>query len=139
MTYNKCMRDKHIVDEYKAGKHASYLASKYGISTRQVQRIVKKHGAIRTVSESYKLAIQQGRMTYHRIPEHLKKKRVRVSDTMRFYILKRDNYRCVVCGGTAREGLRLEVDHIDEDATNNEEYNLQTLCNRCNKGKHRNQ
>jgi len=45
-------------------------------------------------------------------------------------ILKRDNYRCVVCGRDKKDGVELVVDHIkpkDKGGTNNIE-NGQTLC-----------
>jgi len=45
-------------------------------------------------------------------------------------ILKRDNYRCVVCGRSKKEGVELVVDHIkpkDRGGTNDIE-NGQTLC-----------
>lgn len=128
-------RDKEIANRYKDGEHAAKLGLEYGISARQVQRIAKKHGVTRTISESYTLAIKQGRMKYYKKPEHLKKRRLRLSDKVRFAVLTRDGFRCVACGSTAKDGVRIEVDHIDDDATNNEEYNLQTLCNRCNQGK----
>jgi hypothetical protein len=52
----------------------------------------------------------------------------------RFHVLKRDLYRCRICG---RTGVELEVDHIipaslgGSDTTDN----LQTLCFDCNRGK----
>lgn len=131
----KVHNPKEIANRYKQGEHAQKLADEYGITARQVQRIVKKHGVSRTISESYTLAIKQGRMKYYKKPEHLKKRRKSLPTKLRYAVLQRDNYRCVVCGATAKDGVRIEVDHIDDDATNNEEYNLQTLCNLCNQGK----
>lgn len=49
-------------------------------------------------------------------------------------ILKRDGYRCVICGRTAREGHELHVDHIlpkDKGGKATIE-NGQTLCSICN-------
>lgn len=45
-------------------------------------------------------------------------------------ILKRDNYRCIVCGRGRKDGIELVVDHIkpkDKGGTNNID-NGQTLC-----------
>lgn len=42
---------------------------------------------------------------------------------------------CSNCGSTPKQGVRLEVDHIDENPANNEDSNLQVLCSRCNVGK----
>jgi 5-methylcytosine-specific restriction endonuclease McrA len=139
MSYNISMkeltRDERIVGLYKALHPATEIARDFGISDRQVQRIVYKAGVSRTQSESYRLAIEQGRMKYIRIPEHLKQHRKRLSDKTRYLVLSRDNFRCVTCGGTAQDCHRIEIDHIDNDPSNNDISNLQTLCSRCNKGK----
>jgi len=49
-------------------------------------------------------------------------------------ILKRDNYRCVICGRGKREGVELHVDHIKpKDLGGKATFdNGQTLCSRCN-------
>ena len=60
-----------------------------------------------------------------------------VSDSMRYDILNRDNYTCVICGASARHGARLHIDHIIPIAKGGKSTpdNLQTLCERCNIGK----
>lgn len=66
-----------------------------------------------------------------------RKARTGLSLTQRFAIFKRDSYRCCLCGASAQEGIRLEVDHkvpIVRGGTNVEE-NLWTLCFECNRGK----
>lgn len=54
--------------------------------------------------------------------------------TMRFMVLKRDRYRCQMCG---RSGVELEVDHITPLCQGGDSRldNLQTLCRDCNRGK----
>ena len=55
----------------------------------------------------------------------------------RFQILKRDSYRCQICGKTANDGIKLEVDHkvaVANGGTNDDD-NLWTLCFDCNSGK----
>ena len=57
--------------------------------------------------------------------------------SVRFQILKRDNYRCQMCGVTAKDGATLEIDHIlpvSKGGTNDAD-NLQVLCRDCNAGK----
>jgi 5-methylcytosine-specific restriction endonuclease McrA len=51
-------------------------------------------------------------------------------------ILERDNYRCRLCGKSARD-TELEVDHIIPVAKGGTAglNNLQTLCIDCNRGK----
>ena len=66
-----------------------------------------------------------------------KKKRSRyISASTRVDVLRRDNYRCVFCGVSARKA-ELEVDHIlpFSRGGSNKISNLQTLCKDCNRGK----
>lgn len=55
--------------------------------------------------------------------------------------MERDNFRCQICGATAGDGNRLEVDYevpIHLGGTN-KDNNLQTLCYDCNIGKYHHQ
>lgn len=54
----------------------------------------------------------------------------KLTKKLRYKILRRDGFRCVVCG----EVERLEIDHILPVAKGGatEETNLRTLCRRCN-------
>jgi 5-methylcytosine-specific restriction endonuclease McrA len=57
---------------------------------------------------------------------------------LRFYIFKRDGYRCQICGRNAQEhGVVLEVDHRIPRAKggSDDPANLWTLCFDCNRGK----
>lgn len=56
---------------------------------------------------------------------------------LRFQILKRDGYRCQLCGRSAQDGISLEVDHRMPRAQggSNDSDNLWTLCWECNRGK----
>lgn len=56
---------------------------------------------------------------------------------LRFRIMQRDNKRCQVCGMTAADGVRLEVDHKVPVAKGGKtvEGNLWVLCQPCNGGK----
>lgn len=66
------------------------------------------------------------------------KKKVRSEMTlkMRYKIMKRDNFICVICGRRPPE-VELCVDHIKpvSNGGTNEESNLRTLCYDCNLGK----
>ena len=57
--------------------------------------------------------------------------------SMRYEVLRRDNFRCVLCGASAGDGVQLHVDHIVPLAKGGktELSNLRTLCDRCNLGK----
>ena len=69
------------------------------------------------------------------LPEPPKRKAIKPS--IRFKVMKRDNYRCQLCGALASEGATLEIDHIVpiSKGGNNDEENLQVLCRDCNSGK----
>ena len=63
--------------------------------------------------------------------------RAKMSESLRYDILKRDKYRCQICGISAKDGAKLQVDHIIpiSKGGKTEKSNLQTLCSRCNIGK----
>jgi hypothetical protein len=66
-------------------------------------------------------------------------RRVTLSAALRWRVLERDGYRCVVCGRRPRDepGLVLHLDHIRpvSKGGRNEESNLRTLCVTCNMGR----
>ena len=59
----------------------------------------------------------------------------------RFFIFKRDNFKCIYCGKTSLEdGIKLQIDHIipkDKKGTDSI-YNLVTSCRDCNVSKNKN-
>jgi len=59
------------------------------------------------------------------------------SKTRRFAIMKRDGYRCRLCGSSQADGAKLHIDHKTPLAKggSNEDGNLWTLCEDCNLGK----
>jgi hypothetical protein len=62
-----------------------------------------------------------------------------ISIGLRFDILKRDNYKCVLCGRSPSSNINIEL-HIDHiipfsKGGKTKESNLRTLCNQCNIGK----
>jgi len=58
-----------------------------------------------------------------------------VSGFIKRYIFEKYNYKCARCGWAEinpfTKTLPLEIEHIDGDATNNEESNLVLLCPNC--------
>jgi hypothetical protein len=60
-----------------------------------------------------------------------------ISLKLRFAILKRDGYRCQICGRNAQDGVTLEVDHKVPWAKGgtDDPDNLWVLCFDCNHGK----
>lgn len=60
-----------------------------------------------------------------------------INNDIRYEVLKRDNFRCKICGMSAEDGIKLHVDHIIPVSKGGKSTmnNLQTLCERCNLGK----
>lgn len=56
---------------------------------------------------------------------------------LRYNVMKRDGFRCVLCGRDASDGVKLHVDHIVPIAKGGKtiKSNLRTLCEDCNIGK----
>jgi predicted restriction endonuclease len=57
--------------------------------------------------------------------------------SLRIKVFERDNYRCQICGRSAKDGINLEVDHIIPRAKGgkDEMTNLHVLCEDCNRSK----
>lgn len=70
--------------------------------------------------------------------EHSKEyQRSIMTQKLRYSILQRDGFRCVLCGRSTADGVKLEVDHIcpvSKGGLTTPE-NLRTLCLDCNRGK----
>jgi hypothetical protein len=131
----RALLDKHqsIISLYTSCLYTTEtIARNYGLTVRQVQRIAKKAGVIRTISESNKLMAKF--KNYQTIPIEHRVRRKQITKKKRYLIIQAHPY-CTNCGMKPLDGVRLEVDHIDNDATNNNDNNLQVLCTKCNQGK----
>lgn len=60
-----------------------------------------------------------------------------MTQSMRYDVLKRDGFKCVLCGRGAKDGVELQVDHILPVSKGGKTLmsNLRTLCSDCNSGK----
>lgn len=105
------------------------------ISARSIQRRLKKLGIIRNQGDAYRLAVSQGRIKWVYKSDKIKRKTIK--KRLRYQILERDNFRCVLCGANGKTAV-LEVDHIIpiQQGQNDDPSNLQTLCHECNHGKY---
>lgn len=65
------------------------------------------------------------------------RERAIMNDRLRMQILRRDNYRCRMCGAAGPDGAELHVDHIQPVSLGGKTLpeNLQALCKACNLGK----
>lgn len=63
----------------------------------------------------------------------------KISDKLRYQVLKRDNFKCCLCGASPAKdpSIELHIDHIIPYSKSGETTidNLQTLCSKCNLGK----
>lgn len=66
-----------------------------------------------------------------------KQERSKMSASLRYTVLRRDRFRCQICGATQADGVKLHVDHIVpiSKGGKTELSNLRTLCEQCNLGK----
>lgn len=115
------------IAEYINQNTPNYL----NITPRSIQRVITNP---RNIKEAFNNAIRRGRVNW--VYKNLKIKRKKLSPKLRYEILKRDKFSCVLCGATAKDDL-LEVDHITPLCRGGLSTleNLRTLCYQCNHGK----
>lgn len=67
----------------------------------------------------------------------VKKERNKATPSLRYEVMRRDDFKCTLCGRGVDDGVRLEVDHIIPVSCGGktEMCNLRTLCFDCNRGK----
>ena len=63
--------------------------------------------------------------------------RSKLTSGLRYDVLRRDGFKCTICGAGPADGVKLHVDHIIpvSKGGKTEMDNLRTLCERCNLGK----
>lgn len=132
---------KMYVDDKLSSQEISekiFQLTRIKITTRSIQRELRKNNLIRTFSEAFKLAIKRGRKDYSHLRKEIKSSKLRrgIPPKLRYEIFKRDNFRCILCGCDAKNDI-LVIDHIKPVVCggNNDQNNLRTLCRECNTGK----
>lgn len=139
-SFASLLKKYYLVEEMSGIEIASKFLNDSGIklSPREIQRRLKDLGMVRDKKESFRLAIKKGRMNYDNLRKPIKSDQLRkgISLKNRYLVLKRDNFKCVMCGKTAKEDI-LIIDHIKPvtDGGKNDIDNLQVLCRECNHGK----
>ena len=108
------------------------------LTPRWIQVYLCRLGLTRSRSDARFVAIRTGRVDYNHLKKPVKSKELRrsISLPIRYAIMKRDNFRCVLCGCDA-SGTRLVIDHVIPVVRRgtSDETNLRTLCWACNHGK----
>ena len=82
-------------------------------------------------------SVSSRRMDRATYESYVAAERAILSDSMRYDVMRRDGFKCVLCGATAADGAKLHVDHIYPVSKGGKTVmsNLRTLCERCNMGK----
>lgn len=124
-----------ILEHYKnVTMTVTALSEKYNVTPRTIQRLVKKHGIVRSIAEANKVTAKIKDYSSNRVADHLKVKRNFIKRSTRYKIIANQPF-CTICGSKPEDGVRLEIDHIDDNPSNNDPHNLQVLCMFCNQGK----
>ncbi len=113
----------HVYMRYLSPKGKVDLTKEDVFNYVQISRIIDSVSSRRVDRETYKRLAQAERGV--------------LTDSMRYDVMKRDGFRCVLCGMSRKDGAILHVDHIIpvSKGGKTEMKNLRTLCERCNLGK----
>lgn len=111
---------------------AAIYTSPKGRKRYREDRIFEQKELVQLLEKSQQILIDKEKYTHD-----VKVERSKMTPTLRYQILLRDNFRCQICGASAKDGAKLHVDHIIPVSKGGKtiESNLQTLCDRCNFGK----
>lgn len=134
----------HYIESYLLSFHSLKLKNKLQMQVVATYTSPKRRNYYTkeitySISEAKSLhqeAIQQ--LAYKKSRQHqIKLERAKMSAGLRYDILKRDNFRCRLCGASSKDDVQLHVDHIHPVSKGGKTTpaNLQTLCDRCNRGK----
>lgn len=140
-TFPSVLRRMYLDEMKSADEIAEELSRTRPVTAKTVSRWLKYIGvSVRPNSEAFRLAASRGRVKWHKKDPLLLSRRKRIGGTsamrLRYKIMARDGFKCVLCGSTAKEAP-LEIDHITaivNGGTNNPD-NLRTVCEACNVGK----
>lgn len=141
--FPKELKRMYIDELMSAREIAELLSVTQKVTAKTIERWLDYVGVDkRSKGDAFRLAVSRGRVNWHKKDPDLLARRKRIGGyagaRLRYAVLERDKFACVVCGSTAREAP-LEVDHVLAivlGGTNDME-NLQTLCEICNVGKQR--
>jgi hypothetical protein len=129
-------KEQEIIHEYlKNERMVKSLAEEFGITTRTIQRLAEKLGVSNQVSKADRQATAWKTSPALKADSILrsqnKRKRITIPLRVRFEVLQSQKI-CQLCG--AGKESRLQIDHIDENPSNNNINNLRVLCDDCNLG-----
>lgn len=121
---------RHLKEVRYSGKEVKEYNDKYMELVASLEK--KREFPYKKGAEERKLTAQEEQKR-----EDIKRERAKLSASLRYDVLKRDDFRCTICGRSAADGVTLHVDHIKpvSKGGKTEIDNLRTLCDYCNLGK----
>ena len=140
MNYTKCLKvEKKLFGKMQLKPsinalvvvHLRYESPKKRV-TEDKKQVFKYEEFVRTLDSVS--SFRMDRETYERF---VAAERSILTDSMRYDVLRRDGFKCVLCGMSSSDGAILHVDHIIPVSKGGKTVmsNLRTLCERCNLGK----
>lgn len=154
--YNTSVSDTELLEEIeriwiKLGRQPTTNDIKSGVSQYGLTTYLRHFGSWRKALESFVQYInteepavnsKHSRVTNTQKSETILSKHKTNRDVnlrLRFLVMKRDNFKCCICGATpaTNPSVELHIDHIIPWSKGGETTieNLQTLCSNCNLGK----
>lgn len=132
---------KNGVSKYSLNSYARNFGGWRGALEAFVEWINEKNDDSEDLEDDIK--IEKDNKEYTQVNEKTKslnhKTKRDINYRLRFKIMQRDNFKCVVCGSSPAKDptIELHVDHIIPWSKGGETEidNLQTLCSKCNLGK----
>ena len=154
--YNTSVSDTELLEEIeriwiKLGRQPTTNDIKSGVSQYGLTTYLRHFGSWRKALESFVQYINTEEPAV--TPKHSRVTNTQKSETilskhktnrdvnlrLRFLVMKRDNFKCCICGATpaTNPSVELHIDHIIPWSKGGETTieNLQTLCSNCNLGK----
>lgn len=116
---------------------------KYGEMVKPISKFSsssyeKKFGSWRAALEKFIDFINKPEETEELVKDEIVEKSITDSWRLRFTVMRRDGFKCVICGRSPASNpeVTLHVDHIVawSNGGETEFSNLQTLCSMCNIG-----
>jgi hypothetical protein len=102
-------------------------------TARSIQRAIQKKFPLRSVKDSFQLAIARGRVRWMLQEYRDKVKRKNIPESVRFRVMSAANYTCELCHNPDR--LTIDYKISLSNGGTNDISNLQAICWSCNLGK----
>ena len=154
---NRKISDEELYEEIERiwillGRQPTYTDMRKGVSKFSPRTFEKRFGTWRGALEAFVKYINDDSQivipppnnnsnviqnNYRPTKEHMTNRNINLR--LRFLIMKRDNFKCCICGASPAKdpSVELHIDHIIPWSKGGETEidNLQTLCLKCNLGK----